>query len=34
MMVYEVEFKKDGFEYDYDIDAKTGTVVKAKKERD
>ena len=34
VMVYEVEFKKDGFEYDYDIDAKTGTVVKAKKERD
>jgi hypothetical protein len=23
-----------GFEYDYDIDAKTGTAVKAKKERD
>ena len=34
VMVYEVEFKKDGFEYDYDIDAKTGKVLKAKKERD
>ena len=34
VMVYEVEFKKDGFEYDYDIDAKTGTIVKSKKERD
>jgi uncharacterized membrane protein YkoI len=34
VMVYEVDFKKDGFEYDYDIDARTGTVIKAKKERD
>ena len=34
VMVYEVDFKKDGFEYDYDIDAKTGTIIKAKKERD
>lgn len=34
MMVYEIEFKKDGFEYDYDIDAKSGAVVKSKKERD
>jgi SagB-type dehydrogenase family enzyme len=34
IMVYEVEFKKDGFEYDYDIDAKTGTIIKSKKERD
>lgn len=34
VMVYEVDFKKDGFEYDYDIDAKTGNVLKAKKERD
>lgn len=34
VMVYEVEFKKDGFEYDYDIDAKTGTILKSKKERD
>ena len=32
VMVYEVEFKKDGFEYDYDIDAKTGTIMKTKKE--
>jgi len=34
LMVYEIEFDKDGFEYDYDIDAKSGTVVKFKKERD
>jgi SagB-type dehydrogenase family enzyme len=34
VMVYEIEFKRDGFEYDYDIDAKTGAVIKAKKERD
>ena len=34
IMVYEIGFKKGGFEYDYDIDAKTGTVIKAKKERD
>ena len=34
VMVYEVDFRKDGFEYDYDIDAKTGAVIKAKKERD
>ena len=33
VMVYEVEFNKDGFEYDYDIDAKTGTIMKSKKER-
>ena len=34
VMVYEIEFRKDGFEYDYDIDAKTGSVIKFKKERD
>ena len=34
VMVYEIEFKKDGFEYDYDIDAKTGAIKKSKKERD
>lgn len=34
VMVYDIDFKKDGFEYDYDIDAKTGVVIKAKKERD
>lgn len=32
--VYEVEFKSGGFEYDYEIDARTGAVLKAKKERD
>lgn len=34
IMVYEIEFKKGGFEYDYDVDAKTGTIIKSKKERD
>lgn len=34
LIVYEVEFKKDGFEYDYEIDARSGAVLKAKKERD
>lgn len=33
-MVYEVEFDKDGFEYDYEINARTGAVLKSKKERD
>lgn len=28
MMVYEVDFDADGFEYEYDINAKTGAVVK------
>jgi uncharacterized membrane protein YkoI len=34
VMVYEIEFKQGGFEYDYDIDARSGAVLKAKKERD
>lgn len=34
MMVYEVDFNADGFEYEYDINAKTGAVVKSDKERD
>lgn len=34
IMVYEVEFKAGGYEYDYDIDAVTGTVVKSEKEVD
>ena len=33
-MVYEIEFDKDGFEYDYEINARTGAVLKSKKERD
>ena len=32
--IYEIEFKKDGFEYEYEIDAKSGAVLKAKRERD
>lgn len=34
VMVYEIEFKCEGFEYDYDIDAITGSVLKNKKEAD
>lgn len=33
-MVYEVEFKSEGYEYDYEIDAVTGTVLKSGKEPD
>lgn len=32
--VYEVEFKSGGHEYDYEIDAATGAVLKSEKERD
>jgi uncharacterized membrane protein YkoI len=32
--VYEVEFKAGGYEYEYDINASTGAVVKFEKERD
>ncbi len=32
--VYEVEFKAGGYEYDYEIDAKTGQILKREKERD
>lgn len=34
IMIYEVEFKSDGFEYEYEINAKTGTIVKFEKESD
>lgn len=34
VMVYEIEFKCGGFEYEYDIDARTGEIVKNKKEID
>jgi SagB-type dehydrogenase family enzyme len=34
VMVYEIEFKKGGFEYDYDVNAHSGAVLKSKKERD
>lgn len=34
MIVYEVEFKSAGYEYDYEIDAKTGNIIKAEKESD
>ena len=32
--VYEVEFKADGYEYEYEIDAATGAVLKQERERD
>lgn len=34
VMVYEIEFHYNGFEYEYDIDAQTGEIVKNKKEVD
>lgn len=34
VMVYEVEFKCEGFEYDYEIDAVTGAVLKSEKDTD
>lgn len=33
-VVYEVEFKAGSYEYDYEIDAKTGSVIRSEKERD
>ena len=33
-MVYEVEFYRDGMEYDYEVDATTGSVLKWEKDRD
>lgn len=34
VMVYELEFKSGGYEYEYDINAQTGDIVKNKKEID
>ena len=34
VLVYDIEFEVGNMEYDYDIDAKTGAVLKAWKERD
>ena len=34
VMVYEIEFEHGGFEYDYDVDARTGSIVRSKRERD
>ena len=31
-MVYEIEFKCQGFEYEYEIDASTGAVLKHEKD--
>ncbi len=33
-LVYEVEFVAGGFEYDYEVDAETGTILQSEKERD
>ena len=33
VMVYEVEFVADGMEYEFDIDSKTGEILKYEKER-
>ena len=33
-VVYEIEFKSGGFEYEYEIDAYTGDIIKHEKERD
>ncbi|MBR6136077.1 MAG: PepSY domain-containing protein, partial [Clostridia bacterium] len=32
--IYEVEFKYNGYEYEYDIDAVTGKILKTEKEKD
>ena len=34
IMVYEVEFESGLYDYEYDIDAATGKVLKSKKELD
>ncbi|MBO5556826.1 MAG: PepSY domain-containing protein [Oscillospiraceae bacterium] len=32
--IYEIEFYKDGFEYEFDVDAETGAILKHKKDWD
>ncbi len=32
--VYEIEFYFNGFEYEFDVDAETGKIMKCKKDRD
>ena len=32
--IYEVEFTADGYEYEYEIDASSGKILKKEKERD
>ena len=34
LMVYEIDFKADGFAYEYEIEARTGDILEHKKERD
>ena len=31
---YDVDFEKDGYDYDYEIDATSGKILKSRKERD
>ncbi len=33
-MIYEIEFYKNGIEYEYEIDANTGTILKYSQDRD
>ncbi len=33
-VIYEVEFKASGYEYEYEIDASSGAIIKSEKERD
>ncbi len=32
--IYEIDFYKGGFEYEFDVDAETGTILKFKKDWD
>lgn len=34
VMIYEVEFESGAYDYEYDIDAMSGKILKSKKERD
>ena len=34
VMVYEIEFNHDGYEYEYDVNAQTGEILKSEKDKD